>query len=544
MPGIIDLQTNLRDLSYGSGKQPYIQTPIPAYDDPNPTNHIGRDALGRTGLVNDLLTDVERIGKWALDGTGGLIFVTKQNALSLTGVKTVANAPKRAYLPTNTAAQIAVGANQGIHFIQPGLVPDIDDTNKYEYVQRNEFSGNSGGLNRLTALKKAKLNGETNPLFTEIQINNTNEGVLLQYLGGPGSALGIGNTKIRRTSYTEEWVNNLAQKELKKQIVALTYNQLDNQVSLTNLTGTGLASIGNFLVTLNDESTASPAVKQRILGRLTDYSQFNRDKTFGTGQPGNGGVNFNRQTYDDTPTHGTDLVNFFSIYKSTEAKTGQGYDDIIKFHFAVMDNDNPEEKTYVHFRAYLTQFNDSHQSQWNSFKYMGRGENFYRYEGYDRSISIGFKVYIHSKAELFPAYKKLNYLASVMAPDYSPGGFMRGNIVEVTIGDYLNNVPGILESMEFQFPEDSTWEIARKDDGNIDNTAAELPRLIEVSCNFKPIHNFLPSTATNPDNPYPKFISLGADAKGYAPAPAPEPLTPVPPAPIPNNTPPPGLITP
>ena len=65
MPGIIDLQTNLRDLSYGSGKQPYIQTPIPAYDDSNPTNHIGRDALGRTGLVGDLITDVERIGKWA-----------------------------------------------------------------------------------------------------------------------------------------------------------------------------------------------------------------------------------------------------------------------------------------------------------------------------------------------------------------------------------------------------------------------------------------------------------------------------------------------
>ena len=353
MPGIIDLQTNLRDLPYSAGNQPYVRTPLPSYDDPNPTDFVGRDSIGRNGLLSALGTDIERIGKWALDGTGGLIFIAKQNALTVTGVKTIASAPKRSYLPTNTAAQIAVGANEGLHFIKDGLTPDIDDTNKYEYLQRNDFSGNNGGLNRLTVLKKAKLNGETNPSFLSIQVNNTNEGVLLQYLGGPGSALGIGDTKIKRTSYTEEWNNNLAQKELKKQIVALTYNQLDSQVSLTRLTGTGIASIGNFLITLNNNSEASPSVKENILGRLTDYAQFNRDKTFGTGDSGNSS-DLNRQTYyegDPIVTKGTDLVNYNSIYKSSEAKTGQGYDDIIKFNFGVLDNNNPEEKNICPFKS-------------------------------------------------------------------------------------------------------------------------------------------------------------------------------------------------
>lgn len=509
MPGIIDLQTNLRDLPYSAGKQPYIRTPLPAYDDPNPTDFIGRDSIGRTGVLSAIGTDLERITKWGLDGTGGLIFLAKQQALALTGVKTIASNPKRIYNPVNTLAQIGVGANQGIHFVKDGIFPDIDDTSKYEYVQRNQFNGDGGGLNRLTALKATKLNKSLKPLASIIQVNSTNEGVLLQYLGGPGSLAGVGLTKIKRTSFTEEWSENLSQKELKKQIIALTYDQLDGEVSLTRLTGTGISSIGNFLVTLNNNSTASPSVKSNILGRLTDYSLFNRNKTFGAGEPGHSS-DLNRQTYyEGTPTvtRGTDLVNYNSIYKSSEAQTGQGYDDVIKFNFGVLDNNNPEEKTYVHLRAYLTNFSDSHSATWNSFKYMGRGENFYRYEGYDRSISIGFRIYVHSRAELFPIYKKLNYLSSIMAPDYSPNGFMRGNIVYLTIGDYIVSTPGVMENIEYQIPEDSTWETARNNDSSIDTNTAELPMLIDASFSFKPIHNFLPRTITNLESPESKFIS-------------------------------------
>ena len=72
-----------------------------------------------------------------------------------------------------------------------------------------------------------------------------------------------------------------------------------------------------------------------------------------------------------------------------------------------MDNNDPSQKTYVHLKAYLTNFSDSHQANWDSFKYMGRGENFYRYGGYDRSISVGFRAYVHSRIELFPVYKKI-----------------------------------------------------------------------------------------------------------------------------------------
>ena len=113
-------------------------------------------------------------------------------------------------------------------------------------------------------------------------------------------------------------------------------------------------------------------------------------------------------------------------------------------------------------------------------------------------------------------YNKLNYLASIMAPDYSSPGFMRGNIVQLTVGDYINDMYGVITNFNYNIPEEATWDIARKDDGSSDSDSAELPTLINVdSFSFKPIHNFIPRTVRNLEDPESKFISLGG--KGYGP---------------------------
>ena len=54
------------------------------------------------------------------------------------------------------------------------------------------------------------------------------------------------------------------------------------------------------------------------------------------------------------------------------------------------------------------------------------GEPLYNYQGFDRTINLSWTVAAQSKQELIPMYKKLNYLASVCAPDYSNTGYMRG----------------------------------------------------------------------------------------------------------------------
>ena len=84
---------------------------------------------------------------------------------------------------------------------------------------------------------------------------------------------------------------------------------------------------------------------------------------------------------------------------------------MIKFYIAVLDNDNPEKKTYIHFRAYVEDIQDSYSANWNSVNYPGRGEEFFKYGGFNRDIGFSFKVHVGSRVELFPTYQKLNYLA-------------------------------------------------------------------------------------------------------------------------------------
>ena len=90
-------------------------------------------------------------------------------------------------------------------------------------------------------------------------------------------------------------------------------------------------------------------------------------------------------------------------------------------------------------------------------------------------------------------FTKLNFLASTLAPDYTESGFMRGNMVRMTVGGYLYEVPGVLTSLTYTIPDDTTWEIAIDTEGKEDPSVKELPHRIEVSLSFVPVQDFLPS---------------------------------------------------
>ena len=168
--------------------------------------------------------------------------------------------------------------------------------------------------------------------------------------------------------------------------------------------------------------------------------------------------------------------------------------DFIKFRMSVVNNDNPSERTWITFRAFIDSFSDSFTSKYNSTSYVGRAEDFYTYGGFQRKISMGFTVAVQSRQEQLPLYEKLNYLASLTAPDYSKEGFMRGNLIYLTVGDYLDDVPGILEGISFGGFERAPWEIAKKLDGTpLNEDIAQLPHVLQVTgFSFTPIHNFVP----------------------------------------------------
>ena len=187
-------------------------------------------------------------------------------------------------------------------------------------------------------------------------------------------------------------------------------------------------------------------------------------------------------TYSDTDPSSIDTINAKDILITntlssdsvlTEEKIEQK--DFIKFRFEVI---TPEDTTLLFFRAFLTQFDDSYQGSWDSTKYLGRAENFYTYQGFERSINIGFNIAAATRAEMKPLYRKMAALASVTAPTYgNDGRFMRGTIAKVTVGDYIYEVPGIIESVNYTWNTNYNWEIALQKD-SMDNDMQELPQIM------------------------------------------------------------------
>jgi hypothetical protein len=165
-------------------------------------------------------------------------------------------------------------------------------------------------------------------------------------------------------------------------------------------------------------------------------------------------------------------------------------------------------KQHIHFPAYIDGISDAYNATWNEVSYVGRGDKFYNYSGFTRTMSLSFTVVAESKPELLHMYSKLNFLVSSLAPDYTERGFPRGNIAKLTLGDYLNETPCIITSINFEIPQDSPFEIALMPDGSVDKTVGQLPLMIKVTMAITPIHDFLPRRIINPGQTDAPFISL------------------------------------
>ena len=146
----------------------------------------------------------------------------------------------------------------------------------------------------------------------------------------------------------------------------------------------------------------------------------------------------------------------------------------------------------------MSDLSDNFTGEWDSYKYVGRGENFYKYKGYTREISIKFAVVALSRADMIYNYRKLNQLVGLTAPDYSAQGFMRGNLARVTLGNYLTGVPGIIKSVGLDIDMNAGWDINKGFDDMMPIATSsslyvgQLPKLINVNMTFTPIHGFIP----------------------------------------------------
>ena len=206
-----------------------------------------------------------------------------------------------------------------------------------------------------------------------------------------------------------------------------------------------------------------------------------------------------------------DKINGSKSYsKSGPSTIGEGganndFNDLVHLRIGIVDPQFPSKVEYMNFRSYIDNFSDSYNADWKSQKYMGRAEKFYKYGGFDRSISLGFTVAASSQAEMNGMYQKLNYLASSVAPKYTTAGYMAGNLVKLTVGDYIFEQYGIITGFTYDIPKESPWEI------NIGKGASlkdELPMIIKVTgMKFTPIHEFRPEVGIQGPNHKTRFIT-------------------------------------
>ena len=281
-----------------------------------------------------------------------------------------------------------------------------------------------------------------------------------------------------------------------------TYYVLDSKTVFNKISSKDATEISDFRKDI-PSSQKIPNGKKNILSAAPDYRTKNIENRVNLGDPGKRNKNVSSYTSgllrpDGTKYGALDKITSTPLYNSAKADHGGERNDLVKFSIGIIKNDDPSLRTYIHFRAFLDSMEDSYSAEWNDFKYMGRGEKFYRYNGFSRTINLGWTVAAQSKEELIPMYQKLNFLASSLAPDYSANGYMRGNLAVLTVGGYIFEQPGIITGINYSVPTESPWEIGINDTAGFDDTVKEMPHIIKVAgFSFIPIHTFVPKLQQN-----------------------------------------------
>jgi len=375
--------------------------------------------------------------------------------------------------------------------------------------------------------------------------------VIAEYKGGPGSVYGIlGSTTINRTLQVTNDLEKI--KNAKEQSVQYAGKTRDNigagiPVNYTSDLGKGNNAIVNYrdgIQNYTNRNVVDTSINKNVIGAIKTYAnlktQINKTTKSKLGYRGstpisplflgfntteeikiigeqlpsaNSGSILYTNTYGEKVTVNLpwnkatrevrvgsgrkDQINLTPLFTAPAGKDGLKVDipgeetktinDLVKFRIQAIDTDTPGQGVYMVFRAYLTDLSDDVSADWQDIKYAGRGDKFYIYNGFNRKMSIGFKVAALSAAEMAPMYQKLNYLMSNLMPDYN-NELMRGPLVRMTVGNYVDSQLGILTSLNYKVSQDSPWEIALNEPLTPNGTREMvLPHIIEVSLGFTPI---------------------------------------------------------
>ena len=541
----------------GWSKQPFVTKPITVNgSDVQNTGGPDFLVRGGSLIPGKVADDVSRLTKMFL-GKGavtaqGVEFTVKQNLLSRLSVATQTSIPflnQGAYTPVQTLLE-AAGVAGGLH-----LPLFIGNGNYYETVQVQRNLDALSGNNRLFSLYETKIKNRQISLPGLKGFESINPEVIMSYGGGPNAPYGAGRTRIffadQRTgtnnpasktaafkygelktdgqpglsgirakatffgaSFSNDTIydqikkiSNLAisgstailstnanvtlpSEDIKPPVESYLFSEAQILASSPNQLNAS-EMVADFRQTLVDDPINGTKAKELLIS--TPYKTYNLVTTFGVADAGN--ISRKRNGYYNTPEEAQTSRQYADKINLTFATIGEVYapkDDLIPFYITVLGYNSGSNKT-VQFRAYIDSFSDNYSAAWSDFKFMGRGEDFYTYNGYTRTVNTSFTIYAHTYPEIKTQYYRLNYLVSSLSPSYSGIGIMKGNFVKMTIGDYIIDTSGIISNINVEIPTESPWETGRNEKGTYTGNSDRLPYMVRVTgLNFIPIQDFVP----------------------------------------------------
>ena len=482
---------NLRSISYAESR---TQSPYVTKDINNPPN-----ADGLSLPINKRLDDTSRIAQMLVDRPGlkhlgneallSQVDVDKKIAKAKRDGKTTGGAILQqiggtvkhvAQVAGSTLAQIPVNGT-GTHFLRGFRTDTYLQTNEQNSAFA-EFFG-AGGVEGAKEVLAGNPVPHLNTITNSTLGNNTT--------AKPGD-LGVSNEGIEPDGL---FITNSEPIAVPGAAVETTARR--GEIGINNPDNSG--DYSGETSTLENKPAGAIQDFREVKEDLKSYSLnygdplINKETRVGLGNQGK--IGRVRTSYTDVDIDTVDKINNLDVSTNKSLNGITENRDLIQLEFQII---TPEDTHYLAFRAFLDTFDDSFNGSWNSNKYLGRAESFYTYSGFERSINIGFKIAAASSVEMEPLYRKAATLASVTAPTYGEGGrFMRGSIAKVTVGDYIYEQPGIIESVNYTWQKNYPWEISFQNPEGNERTQV-LPHVLDVSLSFKVIHDFLPETGIVP----------------------------------------------
>lgn len=142
-----------------------------------------------------------------------------------------------------------------------------------------------------------------------------------------------------------------------------------------------------------------------------------------------------------------------------------------------------DESFYVVFPGFLTSYNDSYQSNYNSEMVYGRNDPILTFQGTERTIEVGFRVAGVDKISMISNQTKLSGLIKMLYPGYRGQIMVTPPLVRVSYANYIPDLPCAITSFNYNPVFDDT-------NGWIDASGGIAPTYFDLSLNLSIIHDF------------------------------------------------------